>query len=101
MLRKEKKPKACYCILVEVLTTPNHVPSLSTSKTNSALPDANNQGRVHQSSPAAGSCLSLTSAPEQGWTDKRMGGLKGQRKVSLGPVHLSTNGNSDLEGASD
>lgn len=39
--------------------------------------------------------------PEQGWTDKRMGGLKGQGKGSLGPVYLSTKGNSDLQGASD
>lgn len=98
---RSKKAKACYCILVDVPTAPNHIPSLSTSKTNPTLPDANNQGRIHQSIPAAGSCPSLTPAPEQGWTNKGMGGLKGQGKGSLGPVYWSTNGNSDLHGASD
>lgn len=61
----------------------------------------NNHGRVHESRPAAGSCPSLTPAPKQGWTDERTGGLKGQGKGSLEQVYLSTNGNSDLDGASD
>lgn len=98
---RRKKTKACYCILVEVPTAPNHVPSLCTSKINPDLLDENNHGRVHESRPAAGSCPSLTPAPKQGWTDERTGGLKGQGKGSLEQVYLSTNGNSDLDGASD
>lgn len=73
---RSKKTKAFYCILVEVPTSPEHVPSLSTCKTNPSLPDANNVGRVHQSTWAR------MDRQKDGWT-KRTGKRESRTSIFI------------------